>query len=212
MARFTISGDHLYTVSNNQLKVFSISQAANPVQTSTHNLGFGIETIFPKGNYLFIGSQTGMQIFDNSNPSHPEWVSTYTHIQSCDPVVVEGNYAYVTLRDGNTCRNGQNLLDVIDISNISQPTLVQSYPMQNPHGLGIDGSNLFICEGDFGLKVFDATDPKEVKLRKHIKDMRTFDVIPNNKLLLVVGQDGLYQYDYAEADTLKLLSKISIEN
>jgi len=212
LARFAIVDNHLYTVSNSHLKVFDISQPRLPRQVQDVKLGFNIETIFPYNGMLFIGSRTGMQIYDNANPVQPVKLAEYRHVQSCDPVVVQGSYAYVTLRDGTDCRFGQNMLDVINISNPRTPLLEKTFPMLNPHGLGIDGNVLFVCEGDHGLKVFDATDPVNLVEKQFIKGIRTYDVIPRNKVLLVVGKDGLMQYDYRDADNLKLLSMIPLAN
>jgi hypothetical protein len=212
MARFAIVDNYLYTVSNSNLKVFDINQPQQPRQVQDVKLGLNIETIFPYNNMLFIGSRTGMHIYDNANPLQPVFLSQYQHVMSCDPVVVQGNYAYVTLRDGTPCRFGANLLDVVDISNPRSPQQVRSIPMLNPHGLGVDGNVLFVCEGEHGLKVFDVTDPAQPVEKQFIKGIRTYDVIPRNKVLLVVGKDGLMQYDYSDADNPKLLSMIPLAN
>ncbi len=212
LARFAIVDNYLYTVSNSTLKVFDISQAQQPRQMNSVKLGLNIETIFPYNNMLFIGSRTGMHIYDNANPTQPVLLSQYQHVQSCDPVVVQGNYAYVTLRDGTECRFGQNVLDVVNISNPRSPSRVQSIPMLNPHGLGIDGNVLFVCEGDHGLKVFDATDPVNLVEKQFIKGVRTYDVIPHKNVMLVVGKDGLMQYDYSDVNNPKLLSMIPLAN
>ena len=34
--------------------------------------------------------------------------------------------------------------------------------MNEPYGLGIDNGTLFVCEGEFGLKVYDATDENSI--------------------------------------------------
>lgn len=211
MARFAITGNYLYTVSNTELKVFDISQASNPTKIENVKLGFGIETIYPYRDKLFIGSRSGMKIYDNLSPQKPTLISEYVHIQSCDPVVVQDNYAYVTLRDGTACRRGINQLDVVDISNVQSPKVVFSLPMQNPHGLGIDGKDLFVCEGDYGLKVFDLANPVQPKLTQTLADVKSFDVIPFRKSLIVTGKDGLYQYDYSDKTKLNMLSKIAVE-
>ncbi len=52
------------------------------------------------------------------------------------------------------------MLSVVNIKNIDQPKLVMTYPLTNPHGLGKDGDLLFICDGTAGLKIFDASDPR----------------------------------------------------
>jgi hypothetical protein len=212
MARFTIAGNHLYTISLSDLQVFDISIAAEPQEGKKINLGWGIETIFPYNDKLFIGSNTGMHIYDNSNPTAPQHLSTYAHVRSCDPVVVEGNLAWVTLRSGNTCDGFTNQLEVLDISNARSPKLLKVYPMQNPHGLGIDRSTLFLCEGEFGLKIFDVKDHLKIdeNLKAHFKDHDAYDVIPLGSSLLLIGKDGLYQYDYSDIDQVKFLSKIPV--
>lgn len=211
MARFTIYDDFLYTVSQNDLILFNIKTLTQPVQENKINLGWGIETIFPYKDKLFIGSNTGMYIFDNKNPAKPERVTMFEHARACDPVVVANDIAYVTLRSG-LCGVSPNRLDVVDVSNIYSPRLLKSYTMQNPAGLGIDFPSLFICEGQYGLKSFDASSTTDIKLLQHIKDMNAFDVIPlGGKHLLMIGKDGLYQYDTSNPKDMKLLSKIPVK-
>src|SRR5215211_1413637 len=75
LARFTIMGDYLYTVDKENLKVFDISNAAQPVFKRTVPVGFEIETIFPFGDRLFIGSTSEVHIFSISDPSNPQKLS-----------------------------------------------------------------------------------------------------------------------------------------
>jgi hypothetical protein len=211
MARFTLYNNFLYTVSQSNLQLFNIKNTSQPVKATSINLGWGIETIFPYKDKLFIGSTTGMYIFDNSNPEKPTQMSVFQHAMSCDPVVVEGDRAYVTLRSGTSCNRGLNQLDVIDIADLRNPKLLKSYPMQNPHGLGVALPNLFVCEGKYGLKSFDATNDLDLKQIEHLATMDAYDVIPlTNKTLLMIGKDGFYQFDYSNPKQLKLLSKIPV--
>ena len=126
LARFAIAGDYLYTVELEQLKIFNIADEKSPVFVKQINPGFGIETIFSKENYLFLGSRWGVYIYDISNPQSPQQVSLYSHIYSCDPVVVSGNYAFSTLNSSGPCGRGFDQLDIIDISNISNPVNVKT--------------------------------------------------------------------------------------
>jgi hypothetical protein len=213
MARFTIMKDHLYSIDNSNMMVFDISNLDNPVPGAKLNIGWGIETIFPYKDNLFIGTQTGMIIYDNSDPDFPTHLSTFSHIMSCDPVVVENDIAYVTLRSGTDCRNNfTNQLDVIDVSNLKNPVLLKTYPMTNPHGLGIDNGVLFICEGTAGLKVFDATDINQISshLLAYFGDIHAYDVIPYNNNLIMIGESGLYQFDYSDKENIKFISMIPI--
>ena len=214
LARFTISGDHLYLLDGGELHAVNVADETNPVPGSRTYLAWDIETLFPYEQNLFVGSMTGMHILDISSPELPVRLSTFQHVMSCDPVVVEGDYAYVTLRTGNLCAGDVNQLDVIDISDLRSPQLVRTYPMTNPHGLGIDNHMLFVCDGSAGLKAYDATDVNKIdqNLVAHHANIHAVDVIPFNNVLMMIGQDGIYQYDYSNPKDLKILSLIRVAN
>ncbi|MFN3850889.1 MAG: LVIVD repeat-containing protein [Spirosomataceae bacterium] len=212
MARFTIYDDYIYVASNTDLLVYDIKTPTQPKSRNKVNLGWGIETIYPYNDKLFIGSTTGMFIFDNKNPENPVKLSNFQHARACDPVVVNGDIAYVTLRTGNTCGNAPNQLQVVDVKDLTKPVLIKTYQMQNPHGLGVDFPNLFICEGEFGLKSMDAKNANDIKVLQQIDKINAYDVIPlDGKHLIMVGKDGLYQYDYTDPKNLKQLSVIPIK-
>ncbi len=214
LARFTISGEFLYTVDQTQMHVFGIEDAPNPSLRNTVNIGWGIETIFPYESNLFIGSQTGMFIYDITNPVSPVQLSVFEHARACDPVYVDGDRAYVTLRDGTTCQNFTNQLDVLDVSTLTAPRLLRSYDMHHPIGLSVVDNTLFLCEDDEGVKVFDVTEWDQIADNQlaHVKGLTAYDVItlPWLNIALVIGQDGLYQFDISDAKNLKQLSHIPV--
>lgn len=214
MARFTISNDYLYMLDGGNIHVTDISIASAPEKKSSQYVMWDIETIFPYDNKLFIGARSGMHIYDLATPENPEKISTYSHINSCDPVVVSGDYAYVTLRSGTQCQGFANQLEVLDISNLASPSLVKVYPMHNPHGLGVDDPVLFICDGDDGLKIYDATDKLKIdqNLIKHYKNIHAYDAIPLGGVLMLIGEDGIFQYDYSDLNNISLLSHIQVQD
>jgi hypothetical protein len=214
MARFTIEGDYLYMLDAGNVHSVSIKTLENPIAKSKNMIAWDIETIFPHEGKLFFGAQSGMYIFGLDDPEKPTQISRYAHVRSCDPVVVEGDLAYVTLRSGTTCQGFTNQLEVIDIKDLTNPVLLKVYPMTNPHGLGIDNKNLFICDGDDGLKIYDATDHLKISDNQlaHYKNINTYDVIPYNNVAIMTGKDGIYQFDYSNPKDIKLLSKVTISN
>lgn len=214
LAKFTIAHNRLYVVDDRHLQAFDLSNATAPEKTSNVFVGWDIETIFPHKSNLFIGSQSGMFIFDASNPNEPTLLSTFEHARNCDPVFATDDRAYVTLRDGNNCQGSINQLDVIDITTLTEPTLIRSYDMDNPHGLSIRDEKLYICEGDFGLKVFDRSDDQAIaqNLLGHLKDIHATDVISlASDHLMVIGQSGLYQLEVSDPMNIKELSLISVK-
>jgi hypothetical protein len=213
MARFAIKNNALYVLTGFSIKVIDITNTNLPLTVGNGIQSPNIETIFLNGDYMYIGAQGGMSIYDITDNFTPKHVSTYTHITSCDPVVVEGDYAYVTLRSGRTCRNNfTNQLDVIDIKNKAVPKLVKSYGFKSPNGLGIENSVLFLCDGDDGLKIYNASNVLTITANPiaHFKDIQATDVIPLNGLLFMIGSDGFYQYDYTTITNIQLLSKIAV--
>jgi len=213
MARFIINNNVLYTIDINDLILFDVTTSTSPVSIGKFGVGWNIETVFIARNHIFIGSQNGMYIYSLADPKNPQYVSMYWHATSCDPVVVQGDYAYVTLRTGTFCPQDVNRLDVVDVKDLSNPQLLKSYPMFNPHGLGIDDEILFLCDGDEGLKVFNASDPMTITSHQiaQFKNINAYDVIPLGEILLMIGTDGLYQYDYSNVQDITLLSKIRMK-
>ncbi len=217
LARFSLYDNYLYAIDQSDFYIFDINQTANPLQMGSNNIGWGIETLYAFGDKLFVGSQTGMIIMDASNPASPEYLSGYSHWTSCDPVFVKDNYAYVTLHSGTLCNGSEiNQMDLIDISDILNPELVKTFPMENPHGLSIKDDNLFVCEGEFGLKVFDIQNPLTLdnRLINKFDALSAKDVIvlPGNRnVLLAVGDDGFYQFNFDNPAQLTQLSFIPIE-
>lgn len=212
MARFTLYDNYLYAIDNASLHLFDLSNTANPEYSKQIPISWQIETVFPYEQKLFIGAQSGMYVYSLQNPANPQFISEFRHASACDPVVVEGNYAYVTLRGGNLCGAIESQLDVIDISQIEFPKLIKTYPMTEPYGLGIDNSVLFICDGNDGLKIYGANDVMKIdsNMIAHYSDVNAFDVIPLGDVLLMIGVDGFYQYDYSNLEDIQILSHIPI--
>lgn len=210
MTRFAISGNYLYLVDNSSVKVFSIAEDAFH-EVRKVPISFGMETIFAKGDYLYLGANDAMYIYSIADREDPAFVFRYQHIVSCDPVIVQGDRAYVTLRSGSSCNRGTNALEIIDISDPYQPVLISTHPMSSPRGLAIDNKRLFLCEGEYGLKVFDVTNEQEIELLEHNDDFFAYDVIAREGVATITGEDGIFQFSYNEmADGITLLSKIPV--
>jgi len=212
LARFAIYNDFLYVVDNLGLIPVEISSLTNPVSKPKVDIGVGIETIFPYNDHLFIGSSSAMFIYDLVNPAQPRQVSTYVHATGCDPVVVNGDYAYVTLREGISCANpiSINVLEVVDVSNYRNPIQLNSIFLSNPRGLGIGCDNkLFVCDGDRGLVQFSLDNPANPIQDTVYTSHAANDVIVRDDLVIVTGDDGIYQYRCSQ-ESLELLSSLPI--
>ena len=209
-SRFTIVNNHLYSVDNQYLRVFNISESDHPEFVRKIKIGFQIETIYPLNNMLFIGSQAAMYIYDITDPTNPERLSTTDHFYSCDPVVSDGEYAYVTLRSGNSCGNWfSNELQIIDINDPEETELVRTYDMDGPYGLAVRGDYLFICDA-YDVKVYDKSNAPNLSMLYRIYE-NVNDVIALDTLLLLVNSSGIYEYTYTY-DGAEKISAISLSS
>lgn len=220
-ARFIVVGDFMYIVDESSIKTFDVSTPDQPEEINQQAIGDRIESIFHFENRLFIGSGAGLFIYSISENGIPEALSATSYFETfetfaCDPVVANETHAYVTLNSlervdrpcGGTIEVDVNLLKIYNIEDLTNPELIMEYAMHAPKGVGLDGTTLFICDDTQGLKIFDTTDPFNLQLIKHFDDFTAFDVIPLDGLLLVVGPDNVYQFDYTDLSNIQLISLI----
>lgn len=211
-AKFQINNNALYTVEAYSLNVFNIT---NPTNTFFDKeiylnewLGGGVfETLFKQKEFLFVGSTNGMYIVNAEDEFNPYFVSGFAHATACDPVVVFGNTAYITVRGGSNCGSIDDQVNVIDISNINNPTLISTYLLNQPYGLGIKNDVLYVC-ADGNLNVFDATNSAELTLENTYED-EVKDVIALETHLIAVGINKIIQYNYGENHTLEVMSVVN---
>jgi hypothetical protein len=209
-ARFSLVNNTLYAVGISTLGTFSLSDPEDPKFIKRTNVGQNIETIFSLHDKLLMGSTNGVFIYDIQTPENPVRLSQFSHLTACDPVVAQNNTAYVTLRSGARCSSAGNQLDILDITNLSNPSLLKTYALTNPKGLSIQNKLLFIC--DDGLKVFNVEDPRNAKLIDHQKGFESQDVITLANLAIVVTKDGLLQYGYTSEGKLSLVGSKHWDN
>lgn len=212
-AKFQINNNALYTIDSYQLNVFNITNPENTSfdKTVYMNLwmnGGEFETLFIQKEILFVGSTTGMFTVDATDEFNPVFVGGFSHATACDPVVVFGNTAYITIRGGSSCGAIEDQVNVIDVTDISNPTLISTKLVNEPYGLGIKNDVLYVCCGTNGLKVFNAVNSSNLTLENtYNEDVK--DVIPLDSHLIVVGTNKIIQYGYGANFTLVPISDIS---
>ena len=211
MSRFTLYNNNLYAVTENQMTIFDLTGNEPKKAAESTFIGWNVETIFSYKDNMFMGTPTGMLIYSVTDPLKPVFQSSITHVFGCDPVVVDNDLAYVTIHSGDNCGQKNNELFIVDVSDVKNPKQLVSYTMKNPKGLGIDKGMLFLC--DEGLKIYKITTPKTLMSNElaHYSGMEGYDLIPFNNVLMMITDDGLYQYDYSKVNEIKLLSKLNFE-
>lgn len=212
MTRFLPIGRYLYTINFNELVLFSIGDNYQPSRFARLDTGTQAETLFQLNDLLFVGSTTGMLMYDVAIPGNPNYLNSIQHFRSCDPVVADENYAYVTLRGGTNCFTETNELQIIDISNPEELSVVARQVMFNPHGLAIHEDYLLVCDGSAGLKVIDVSNREEPTVITSDNIPFAYDIIVDFPSAIVVGEGVLYQYDLSNLPEIVKTNELVLTN
>jgi hypothetical protein len=198
LTRFITVGNYLYIVDNSRLHTYSISNPAVPLLKNTSEVGFAIQTIFAHTDKLFIGSNSNMFIYTISNPEKPALTAQVNYfVRGKDPVVANDTVAYSTVRNG--FGPGGGVLNVFNIKNSSLPVTIAMIGMQNPYGLAMKDSALYVCEADSGLKVFNIKNAYSPVLKTAVVTNEVFyDIIVDGSLLVCYLKGGLSFIDISK--------------
>lgn len=213
MARFGLYENMLYVVGQSVLYSFRLKSPSEAELVNTGYINWNAETIYIEDKHMFLGTRNGMIVLSLETPLIPRQVGAYSHLTSCDPVVIKGDLAFVTLKGGTTCGGTLNQLEVIKMSNgYSKFDLLKTYPMTGPQGLGLDDEVLFVCDGDAGLKIYNAADPLNITQNQiaFFPGINAYDVIPTDNYLFMIGEDGFMLYDYSNIQNIKQIGFIPV--
>jgi hypothetical protein len=149
-------GDYLYIGTQGSLRILDIGDITNPTEVGTYSLPqrqTNLKGLDIAGNYAFIGRGDGVfQILDISDPASPQPLGSCNLSGDIQDLVVEGDYAYVT----------SDLLFLVNVSNVSAPTLVSTYDPGGPGlllGIEVVGNYAHIANDLQGLFIVDVSDP-----------------------------------------------------
>ena len=152
-----VSGNYAYIAATTAgLRIIDISDTSHPVQIGVAlgpGLAYGIAIA---GTNLFIAdpSKGMLWLFDASNPANPVKVWTIKDYYSPLDILVEDNILY--LAAGN--------LEIFDLTNISQPSLLSSVSFDVNSGdilysIAKNGDYLYAYTRNAGLQIIDVSNP-----------------------------------------------------
>ncbi len=210
MTRFLPIDQFLYTISFNELVLFELTAAHQPLRWGKLDTETWAETLFRLNDILYVGSTNGMLMYDITDAGNPSYINRIEHFRSCDPVVADEAYAYVTLRGGTNCWTDLNELQIIDIQDPQNLSVVGRHILYNPHGLAVIGDHLIVCDGTAGVKVVDIADRTAPSILGTYPIDFAYDVIVSYPTALVVGEQVMYQYDISNLPELVKISEFDI--
>lgn len=211
VGRIFISGNYLYNANANDLQVFDVSNATEPVYKGKVNGANGAKFIYIEGNYLYARFNSlyndHLIIFDITNPIDAVKKGDYqlpdTTSYSPRDLYVSGNYAYLAEGD-----DGLFIVDVTDKNNPVQVCIYQpetSYPANDYTGVSVNGNYAYLADkGKQKIEIINISIP-ETPVR--IKTITTGALtspdslfLSNNILYVGTGADGIAVFDVSDPE------------
>jgi hypothetical protein len=147
-----VSGDRAFVADGvSGLQLIDITDPAAPALTETiASPGVAIG-VYPAGEHAFVADgASGLQVFQAVNLITPQRVGSYDTPLSARGLDVSGDLALVA--DWFT-------LELVDISDPSQPTLTGSYAYSEVSDVDVSGNLACVAVGNGGMKILDISDP-----------------------------------------------------
>ena|GEM_PF-6194082 len=188
-----VSGNHLYAVSRGDTSFNSIdvSDPSNPSIVGSCKMRSHTHNMIISGQYAVVTEYDGgVEFVDISVPDSP---AVATHIQTdkaCEVVLVDDLLFVADYED----------IEIIDISNLSEPSVLAVYEsVGKAQRVAIDGSYLYVADSDFGLRILDISVPTSPTLVRDYEIEYCGDVLIIDHFAYVSGgSDGIQMYDIAD--------------
>lgn len=151
-----VAGDMAYVGAGDGLRLINISVPARPAEAGFYPMSYAGEVVLI-GNVACVLNAYSVRFVNIVNPAAPYEVGFYTFPFSQYPdslvdVAVLKNIAYLARYDTG--------LYLLDISNLSAPTLIGSYDSpQQTYGLAVAENKVYLAGGQSGLYIADTSDP-----------------------------------------------------
>ncbi len=166
-----VFGDHAYLADGiGGVRVFDVSDPRLPRELGTEAEYKGVIASFhPTGDFTYL-SQGGpgadfevfganhLRILDTSNPGHPHLVGHYEASNHIGGIHIIGDYAYLSEAHWPGSNSSSFFLEIVKISNPSQPVPVATYPGLRFDHLQVVGLLAYLIGPDLAV-VLDVGDP-----------------------------------------------------
>jgi hypothetical protein len=144
-----------YWFCDEPLRIFDMSDPANPEWVSSVPLTGPVSDIIIRGSYAYVLS-AGLVVLDISDPSEPHQVGEYPIPVHTQRLAICGDYAYVAEWENV----GEVALEVIDISDPEHPTSLATECASGPSvGVAATDATVFLASRLDGVLVYDVTIP-----------------------------------------------------
>jgi hypothetical protein len=164
----TVDGNILYAASDPiDIYIYDITDKASPVNLGEYNNDTTRSSaIFMNNSYAFLAQGIhGVHILDVSVPSSITEVGYFNYGGAYRDIIVDGQYVYAL---------STNRLEIIDLTDINNPILTDSYSISFSTDIEKDGNRLFNSGSlSSGAKLLDVSNVNDIQLLSNINTPTT---------------------------------------
>jgi hypothetical protein len=159
-----VQGNYAFKTDNSHIFIIDVTDICWPHIERTITTQSGTTSIFVEGNYIYYtywqGYNRGLGIIDFNDIANPIELGNCTLNSLVERVIVIGNYAFTT---------GFDRLEVVDVSNKTNPIKVTETYLGIPNGIFYDGTFIYSANAHVissppyptwgGMRKIDVTNP-----------------------------------------------------
>ena len=194
-------GDYIYLASGGIICVVDITNPATPVEASRIVTSDAVNGLYKEGNHLFASNRlAGFRIYDVSEPTNPIEINHVATSLKTLSIHISDGYAYV---------GSWNSIDIYDISDLLNPTIVGGMSGIFASDIHVQGGFLYVADGLNGLHIFDINDPSwPVEVDHYVFFGGSKLELSGNYLYATAGHDGLYIFDVSQPTAIVEVAQI----
>ena len=188
--QIVFSGDYAYTVDEAGFYVYRVTDPTHWTRSSSIANASNHKRLAVVGKHAYFTGDA-LRVIDVSNPSSAQQVGVYTGMQNATDLAVVGNNVWVVTGNILSGRNFIGELHVVDVSNPTKPTKVNSAQFDRPTRRLLVAHGFVYVGAYWDLHVFDASDAKGLReISKFRATGGITDLAVFGTQLLIASSDG----------------------
>lgn len=144
-----VDGNYVYVACGDAgLRIVDISDIYDPRDYSSLYLGGVSLSVAVKGDYAYVADdRSGLVVVNIADKANPVAIAQVNTSGRSKDVHIAGDYAFIA--------DGSGGLKVVDLSVPDSSHFVAAYPTPYAYGVWADSANVYICDRDEGLLIFE---------------------------------------------------------
>jgi hypothetical protein len=212
MSAFAVHDQRLYAAGYNYVSVFDLSDPSNPGLLGDFEISGRLLNMYRNSSTLFVASSWGVYAYDLSGTDIPQarGIIPHSYISAKSAALAgNGEYLYMTVREGRYNDHfALSRLMVLRINDLTDMELLSMHQLDTPRGLDVLGSLLYVCDGAWGLRILDLSNPALPQRIHRVEGYNAYDVMIREGLLFLSDTNGMYIFDMSDAAAPVLLTRL----